>query len=165
MINEYDEALVEFDETMNRVYDSEVERIEAERKYLEFLAGNAGKGAGYFQVPSFLTKKQTLKKRLKDIRLQKENGWNNSIKLSKAQQNTNISQVVNYMRQKTKSRPRRQIENTNSERQSSRMYATTQSVIVESKPVPEMNKNHSFGNAKAVVLTVQDEEFDSEEEF
>jgi len=172
MIHEYDEALVEFDETMTRVHDSEVDRIEAERKYLEFLAGNAGKGANYFQVPSFLTKKQTLKKRLKDIRLQKENGWNNSIKLSKAQPNTNISQVVNYLRQKTKPRPRRQIETTSIDRQSSRMYATTQSVIIESKPAPDMNQNqihnqnqnHSFVKAKAVVLTVQDEEFDSEEE-
>lgn len=162
MIHEYDEALVEFDETMTRVHDSEVDRIEAERQYLEFLAGNAGKGAGYFQLPSFLTKKQSLKKRVRDLRMQKENGWNNSIKLSKAQPQPIVSQVANYVRQKTKTRPRRQIENTSTDRQFSRMYATAQSVIVESKPAPEMNR--SFAKAKAVVLTVQDEEFDSEEE-
>jgi len=87
--------------------------------------------------------------------------------LSKAQPSKDISQVVNYIRQKTKTRPRRQIENPSVDRQSYRMFATTQSVIVESKPAPEMNQNqnHSFVNAKAVVLTVQDEEFDSEEEL
>ena len=57
MIQDYDDAIVEFDETMTRVYDSEVERIDAERQYVEFLAGNAGKDASYFQVPSFLQKK------------------------------------------------------------------------------------------------------------
>ena len=68
---------------MTKVYDSEVERIEAERQYMEFLAGNAGKDASYFQVPSFLKKKQSMKMRLKDIRMHKEKGWNTSIKLAK----------------------------------------------------------------------------------
>lgn len=96
---------------MTRVYDSEVDRIEAERQYMEFLAGNAGKDVSYFQVPSFLTKKQSIKMRLKDVRMQKENGWNTSIKLTKAQPKSHLSQAVQYLRQRTKTRPHRQIEN------------------------------------------------------
>lgn len=74
---------------MHHIYDSEVDRIEAERKYMEFLANNAGKGKGYFQLPKFLTKKQTMKKRLKDLKMQKVNGWNNSIKLDKNRNGSN----------------------------------------------------------------------------
>lgn len=91
MIEEYDEAVSEFDETMSKVYESEVDRIEAERKYVEFLATNAGRDADYFKVPSFLVKKQSMKKRLKDLRMQKEKTWNNSIKLGKSQQPTGLS--------------------------------------------------------------------------
>ena len=57
MIHEYDDAIEHFDETMTHVYETEIERLEAERKYLEFLSTNAGKDKGYFQIPSFLTKK------------------------------------------------------------------------------------------------------------
>ena len=57
MIHEYDDAIENFDETMTHVYETEIERLEAERKYLEFLSTNAGKDKGYFQIPSFLTKK------------------------------------------------------------------------------------------------------------
>lgn len=57
MIQEYDEAIEHFDETMTHVFESEVDRLEAERRYMEFLANNAGKDRGYFQIPSFLTKK------------------------------------------------------------------------------------------------------------
>ena len=67
---------------MTRVYDTEVERLEAEQLYMEFLASNAGKGTNYFQVPSF-AKKQSLKIRLKDIRMMKESSWNKSIKVAK----------------------------------------------------------------------------------
>ena len=69
MIHEYDDAIEHFDETMTHVYETEIERLEAERQYLEFLKTNAGKDKDYFQIPSFLTKKQSLKKRLKDIRM------------------------------------------------------------------------------------------------
>jgi len=31
MIHEYDEAIVHFDETMTQVYETEIERLEAER--------------------------------------------------------------------------------------------------------------------------------------
>lgn len=65
---------------MSRKFDSEVDRLEAERKYLEFLESNAGREASYFQLPSFMTKKQSLKRRLKDIRMTKEMGWNRSLK-------------------------------------------------------------------------------------
>jgi len=44
------------------------------------LESNAGREASYFQLPSFMTKKQSLKRRLKDIRMTKEMGWNRSLK-------------------------------------------------------------------------------------
>lgn len=56
MIREYDGAVEDFDECMVRVYNSEAERIEAERKLQEFLASNAGKPADYFKLPAFLKK-------------------------------------------------------------------------------------------------------------
>ena len=65
---------------MSKMYDSEVDRLAAEKKYLEFLESNAGRDANYFQLPSFLTKKQSLKRRLKDIRMDKEKSWNRSLK-------------------------------------------------------------------------------------
>jgi len=62
------------------MYDSEVDRLAAEKKYIEFLESNAGRDTTYFQLPSFLTKKQSLKRRLKDIRMTKEKSWNRSLK-------------------------------------------------------------------------------------
>lgn len=83
LIQEYDEELISFNEFMSKAYESEVARLEAEKLYKEFLATNAGRPKGYFQVPSFLTKKQSLKRRVKDIKMDKERGWNKSLKIAK----------------------------------------------------------------------------------
>lgn len=75
MLEEYDDELKDFDEHMQEVFVSEVERLEIERKYGEFLASNAGKDAGYFKVPSFLMKHTSLnrmKKRIKDLRRERQ---------------------------------------------------------------------------------------------
>lgn len=106
MIHEYDDAIENFDETMTHVYETEIERLEAERQYLEFLASNAGKDKSYFQIPSFLTKKQSLKKRLKDIRMQKEGSWNRSNKIAK---NHMSSKPTKMMKKKSV----RKVNNTN----------------------------------------------------
>lgn len=71
MNKEFDDAIENFDFLMNKLYANEVERIEAERKYLEFLASNAGKPKGYFQVPNLLTRKLSKEnQRLKNKRIQ-----------------------------------------------------------------------------------------------
>jgi len=81
MIREYDGAVEDFDESMTRVYNSEAERIEAERKLQEFLASNAGKPAGYFKLPAFLQGKQSaqLKWRLQDLGTRKEKTRDKSV--------------------------------------------------------------------------------------
>lgn len=50
---------------------------------MEFLARNAGKDRGYFQIPSFMTKKQSLKMRVKDLKMAKKGQWNSSLKIAK----------------------------------------------------------------------------------
>lgn len=72
MNKEFDDAIENFDFLMNKLYANEVERIEAERKYLEFLASNAGKPKGYFQVPTLHTRKLSKEniQRLKNKRIQ-----------------------------------------------------------------------------------------------
>jgi len=72
------------------MYDSEVERLAAEKKYMEFLASNAGRDANYFKLPAFLTRKQSLKRRLKDIRMNKEKTWNNSVKRNQPKKLTSL---------------------------------------------------------------------------
>lgn len=109
--------------------------------------------------------------RLKDIRMQKETGWNTSIKLAKPisnqakpQPKSHLSQAVKYLRQRTKTRPHRQIETQSIDNQLHQSYAMTKSVLVEPKRDSDMS-NKSFTKAsKRVVLTVQDEEPETQAE-
>lgn len=64
MIREYDEAVAEFDACMKQRYDTEVERLEAQRKHLALLATNSGRQADYFILPKFL--KQSTGERHRD---------------------------------------------------------------------------------------------------
>lgn len=103
MITDYDEALEEFDVTMMGVYNSEVERLAAEKEYLEYLAMNSGKPKGYFKVPVFHGKRKSTK-RIKDLKMSKE--WNKSIKLGRpragAANSQSLNKTTNFMRQRTR---------------------------------------------------------------
>lgn len=101
LIREYDEALVDFDGKMTKVFNSEVERLEAERLYNEFLAGNAGKPADYFKLYKFVKKgREETVPRLKDIRMKKA-GWNGSIKLKSrsVDKQGRLNKLTNLMKQ------------------------------------------------------------------
>ena len=54
MIQEFHDAVKDFDASMTEVFHSEEERLCEQRKYLAVLATNSGKPADYFVLPSFL---------------------------------------------------------------------------------------------------------------